>query len=205
LLTDPAEEAPMTKFEISRDDILVPAEYAKVRDDRRRQVVAVKKDRRVPIGPDVTFYFENYDTMIHQIQEMLHIEKGGDEQLEDELRAYAPLVPHGKNLVATMMIEIDDPGRRARSLYQLSGIDETVTLNFADFNVPAYAADDAERTTEDGKTSSVHFLFFDFSDAQIEAFRNPETRVILSIEQRNYQHMAVLPDATKASLASDFA
>ncbi len=195
----------MSRFAISPSDILPADEYAKIRDQKRQEVVATKKLRRVSVGPDVTFYFESYETMLHQIQEMLHIERGGDEQVADELRAYDPLVPSGDNLIATMMIEVDDPIRRARVLYQLAGIDESVSLGFADHIVRAHPTDDAERTTEDGKTSSVHFLKFAFSKAEIEAFKAPGTRTVLAIEHEAYQHMAVLPEQTRAALASDFA
>lgn len=195
----------MSRFEITKNDILPPQEYAQNRNIRRQQVVATKKNRRISIGPDVTFYFENYDTMVHQIQEMVFIEGGGEEQLNDELRAYAPLVPNGKTLVATMMIEIDDPQRRTRELYRLAGVEDAVTLSFADFVVNAVPADDAERTTEDGKTSSVHFLRFEFSSAQIEAFRNPRARIMLGIGHPEYQHIAVLSEGARATLAGDFA
>lgn len=195
----------MTRFEITPSDILPANVYAKVRDQKRKELVAVKKHRRLSVGPDVTLYFESYETMLHQIQEMLHIERGGEEQLADELRAYNPLVPSGDNLVATMMIEVDDPIRRAQVLYRLAGIDEMVTLGFADHTVRACPTDDAERTTEDGKTSSVHFLKFAFSDAQIAAIRIPDTRVVLAIEHPEYQHMAVLPETTREILANDFA
>jgi hypothetical protein len=86
--------------------------YAGERRDRRTKLVEVKKQRRMPVGPDCTFYFENYETMWHQVHEMLFIEKGGEEQIPDELAAYNPLIPKGRELVATVMFEIDDPVRR---------------------------------------------------------------------------------------------
>src|SRR3546814_5679530 len=101
------------------------AAYAAERRDLRRDLVAKKKFRRQDVGPVCTFYFENYDTMWAQVHEMLYIEKGGEEQIEDELRAYNPLIPQGRELIATVMFEIDDPQRRKTFLSKLGGIEET--------------------------------------------------------------------------------
>ena len=98
---------------IEKEDLIVFEEYAKNRKKIRKDLVEFKKNRRVSIGPYATFYFESFETMLAQVQEMLHIEKGGDEQLKDELNAYNPLIPKGKELVATLMFEIDDPTLRA--------------------------------------------------------------------------------------------
>jgi hypothetical protein len=100
---------------IDASDIIPFAEYAKQRADRRKQISEIKKNRRLEVGPFATFYFESFDTMLHQVHEMLFIEKGGAEQLPDELAAYNPLIPSGRELVATVMFEIDDPLRRARA------------------------------------------------------------------------------------------
>src|SRR5579863_8396212 len=118
------------KRQLTTADILSPEDYARVRAEKRGAMIALKKKRRVAVGPYATFYFENYDTMWLQIQEMLRIEKGGAEQLRDELRAYAPLVPKGDELVATMMIEIEDEKRRAAALATLGGIQDTIELRF---------------------------------------------------------------------------
>src|SRR6185437_12062098 len=104
------------KHAITRADILDPAAYARDRRDYKKRVTELKRDRRIEVGPFVTFYFENYDTMWHQIHEMLYIEKGGEQQISDELEAYTPLIPQGQELIATVMIEIEDPMRRARVL-----------------------------------------------------------------------------------------
>jgi hypothetical protein len=194
----------MNKRQISRDDILPMQEYAKLRDERRRMIAAIKRNRRVAVGPDVTFYFENYDTMLHQIHEMLHIERGGEAQIADELSAYNPLVPQGSELVATMMIEVDEPLRRARVLRMLAGIEETVDMIVGDATIRAVPEGDIERTTAEGKTSSVHFLRFPFTAADVAAFRSGEGRVILGIHHPNYQHMAVMPETVRAALAADF-
>lgn len=189
---------------ITPDDILPMAEYAAVRATRRQEITQLKRARRLSVGPDITFYFENFATMLHQVHEMLHIEKGGDAQLADELEAYNPLVPDGRHLIATMMIEIDDPGRRGRMLRELGGIEKTISLSFGGAVVRAEPTDDEERTTADGKTSSVHFFRFPFTPAQIDTFRQPGTRVILAVTHPRYDHMAALPEAMRQSLAADF-
>ncbi len=117
------------KRQLTREDILPPTEYAAMRSEQRQRITEIKRRRRVEVGPFATFYFENYETMRHQVQEMLHIERGGDAQIEDELAAYNPLVPQGNELVATVMFEIDDPARRASVLASLGGIEHRVFLD----------------------------------------------------------------------------
>ena len=194
-----------SRHELTRADILPWAEYAKDRAEHRKRLTAIKRNRRVEVGPYVTFYFENFDTMWIQVQEMLHIEKGGETQIADELAAYNPLVPKGKELVATFMIEIDDALRRARVLSQLGGVEETASIEVGGERVVGKAEQDQDRTTAEGKASSVQFVHFPFTEAQIAAFREPNTRVILGLSHPNYSHMAVLSEATRASLAEDFA
>jgi hypothetical protein len=193
---------------ISRKDILPIDEYAKHRAESRRRITALKEHRRLSVGPYVTFYFENRDTMLHQIHEMLYIERGGEEQIADELSAYAPLVPNGRELVATMMIEIEDEGMRRRELARLGYIDDKILLVIETGGtrrtIKAVPEDDEERTTPDGKTSSVHFLHFPFDDAGVAAFREPKSRITLEVEHPNYGHIAVLPADVKAALAEDF-
>ena len=193
-----------SRHELTPADILPWAEYAKGRAEHRKRLTAIKRNRRVEVGPYVTFYFENFDTMWLQVQEMLHIEKGGAAQLADELAAYNPLVPKGKELVATFMIEIDDALRRARVLSQLGGVEETASIEVGGERVVGKAEQDQDRTTAEGKASSVQFVHFPFTEAQIAAFREPNTRVILGLSHPNYSHMAVLSEATRASLAEDF-
>lgn len=194
----------MPKHEITRSDIMDRAAYAAIRAERRRAVTEMKKNRRISVGPDATFYFENFDTMWHQVHEMLYIEKGGEDQIADELAAYNPLIPKGRNLAATFMIEIEDAARRARELMRLGGIEETISISFDGETVKAVAEGDEERTTEEGKTSSVHFLLFPFTAAQIAKFKKPGQRVAIAIEHPNYGHMAIMPEAMRASLAGDF-
>jgi hypothetical protein len=193
------------KTTITRADILSMEEFATVRKDKRAEIVGIKKHRRVGVGPFCTFYFENYATMWWQIHEMLFIEKGGEEQIKDELHAYAPLIPKGSELVCTFMIEVDDNLRRPAVLAQLTNIDQMVVLEFGAHKVRAVPEDDAERNREDGKTSSVHFLRFPFTAEQIAAFRKPDSRVLLAIEHPNYGHIAVMPDSVREALAKDFA
>lgn len=194
----------MPKHEITRTDIMDRAAYAAVRAERRRAVTEMKKNRRISVGPDATFYFENFDTMWHQVHEMLYIEKGGEDQIADELAAYNPMVPKGRNLAVTFMIEIEDAARRARELMRLGGIEETISISFDGESVKAVSEGDEERTTEAGKTSSVHFLLFPFTAKQIAKFRKLGQRVAIAIDHPNYGHMAIMPEAMRASLAGDF-
>lgn len=189
---------------ITPADILPVADYGRQRGERRRAIAALKRDRRMEVGPYVTFYFECFETMLHQVHEMLFIEKGGDGQLPDELAAYNPLIPAGSELVATMMIEIDDPLQRGRVLGQLGNIEASISLQFASERVAAAPEQDQQRTDESGKASAVHFVHFPFSAAQIGKFRQSGTQVILGIDHANYRHMAVMPEAVRAALAKDF-
>ena len=189
---------------ITPDDIVATATYTAERKAHKARQREIKQNRRIDVGPYVSFYFENRETMWHQIQEMLYIEKGGPEQLADELEAYNPLVPEGRDLRCTMMIEIDDEARRAVTLRKLGWIDEKIVIRMGERTVRAEPLHDTERNTPDGKTSSVHFLIFRFSDADVAAFRDENTRVTLEIEHENYGHSAAIVGATRASLGADF-
>jgi hypothetical protein len=193
------------KRRIERADILPPADYARERKALREAIVAAKKPRRVEVGPIATFYFENYQTMWHQVHEMLFIEKGGEEQIADELSAYNPLIPQGSELVATMMLEIPDPVQRANMLARLGHIEKHTFLEVDGSRVAAVAEEDVERTKEDGKTSSVHFLRFPLTAAQIAAFRDPAKRVMLGFDHPHYGHLAILSDVARRALSADFA
>ena len=191
------------RHELTAADILPWAEYAKDRAEHRRRITAIKRHRRIEVGPYVTFYFESFDTMWLQVQEMLHIEKGGAAQLVDELAAYNPLIPKGRELVATFMIEIDDPLRRARMLAQLGGVEETAFIEVAGERIVAQPEADQDRTSAEGKASSVQFVHFTFTDAQAKAFSEPNARVIIGLSHPAYNHMAVMSEATRLSLAED--
>lgn len=190
---------------ITRDDILSMAAYGRIRRQRRREIAERKRDRRVAVGPCATFYFENYDTMWLQIHEMLFVEKGGEAQIEDELAAYNPLIPRDNELVATLMFEIDDRARRQQVLGRLGGVEDTVTMEVDGATVLHVVPEqDVMRSVPGGKTSSVHFLHFPFQQEQLEAFRQPGAKVVLSIGHPEYRHMAVLPEATRMALSGDF-
>ena len=191
------------KREITPEDILPLAEYQKMRKEHKQKLIPIKKNRRVEIGPFATFYFENYDTMWSQIQEMLYIEQGGDEQLKDELEAYNPLIPNGSELVATLMIEIDDPVRRDFMLRQLGHIERTIYLSIGGEKIYAVPEEEVERTTDDGKASSIHFLHFPLTETQKAAFKDPATEIQLGIEHENYGHIALIKSDTRTSLAED--
>lgn len=189
---------------ITKSDILDNEAFAPVRKQRRAALKPAKALRRIDVGRDCTFYFESHATMLFQIQEMLFIEKGGDAQLEDELRAYNPLIPNGNELVATMMFEIDDPVRRLNLLLQLGGIENHIYLQIGDEKIYVVPEDDAERTSADGKTSSVHFFHFPLTTAQKKQFTAPDAIVLLGSDHPAYAHMSVLSAETIAELATDF-
>src|SRR6516162_3858222 len=179
---------------LAREDILPLAEYAALRGEQSRRITEIKRQRRLEVGPFATFYFENYETMRHQVQEMLHIEQGGETQIEDELAAYNPLIPQGEELVATVMFEIDDPNRRASALARLGGIENDVFIDVAGQKIQGEPDPTRENTSPEGKASSVQFLRFPFTEVQIARFRTPAARVIIGFDHPNYGHMAVLPE-----------
>lgn len=189
--------------ELTRDDIMDMAAYGAIRMERRREIVADKKNRRVHIGPHATFYFENYWTMWLQVHEMLYIEKGGEAQIPDELNAYNPLIPKGRELIATVMFEIDDPAKRAAILGELGGVEETFFLSIDGAEVTATAETDVDRTSAEGKASSVQFVHFHLTDEQAAKLKGGVGEVILGIKHPAYSHMTILPPATRAALAGD--
>jgi len=193
---------------ITSADILPLEEFAKVRIARRQALLPLKKLRRVPLGPDATFYFESFDTMWQQIHEMLLIEKGGEEQLADELAAYNPLIPKGNELVATLMFEINDEVRRGKVLRELTDVELKMFIEIGGDKIFARPEQDVERTAPDGKTSSVHFLQFPFSEAQKQAFiaagAGAGANVLLGCDHVNYRHLAGLSQDTINELAKDF-
>jgi len=192
------------KRQITRADIIPLDEYTRTRRERRKAVTELKKKRRVEVGPFATFYFESYETMWQQIHEMLYIEKGGEEQIEDELRAYNPLIPKGDELVATVMFEIDDEKRRNATLERLGGIEDKMFLGFAGETVRGVPEQDRENTREDdNKASSVQFMHFPMSAAQKAKFRTPDTQVIVGFDHEHYGHMAVMPENVREELSRD--
>lgn len=192
------------KRKIMPTDILPIAEYESRRKALKQNLIATKRLRRVEVGPFATFYFENYATMWLQVQEMLRIEKGGEEQLIGELEAYNPLIPQGDELIATLMLEIEDANRRHATLLTLGGIEDTVFMDIGDHRIAATPTEYDDRTTAEGKTSSVHWVRFKFTPELIAQFMDSKVKVVLGISHQNYGHMAVLGGQTRAALAKDF-
>jgi hypothetical protein len=191
------------KRQLTREAILPLAEYAAIRREQRRRISEIKRQRRLEVGPFATFYFENYDTMWHQVQEMLHIEKGGKAQIADELAAYNPLIPQGHELVATVMFEIDDAGRRAMMLARIGGIENHVFLEVAGERIRGQADPTRENTSPEGKASSVQFLRFAMTESQIARFKASGTQAVAGFDHPEYGHVAVLPEPVRAALAQD--
>jgi len=192
------------KKQIEKEDLLSSDVYAKSRKQIRADLVEFKKDRRIALGPYATFYFESFETMVAQVQEMLHIEKGGDEQLKDELIAYNPLVPNGKELTATLMFEIDNPISRAAFLGKVGGIEEKVFVKINDEIIKAVPEEDVDRTSAEGKASSVQFIHFKLNDDQISKFKSDSATIELGIDHKEYTHTTRLAENSVKSLCADF-
>ena len=191
--------------QITIEDIIPLSEYSKNRKKIRKEIIEFKKNRRIALGPYATFYFECYQTMLAQIQEMLFIEKGGEDQLKDELRAYNPLVPKGRELVATLMFEIDNPFSRTDFLNKVGGIEEKVFIKVNNEKINSIPEKDVDRTSDAGKASSVQFIHFNFTDNQIKNFKNLSNEIVLGIDHELYNHETKIPEKTKKALIEDFA
>ena len=194
----------MNKRIISLDDIISNDEYGNIRSSKRREMIEFKKFRRLDVGPVASLYFESRDTMIYQIQEMAYVEKITREELDEELASYNPLVPNGRELTATMMIEIDDPLRRKNFLSRLGGVEEKVKIVIGDIEIYADYEKDVDRTTSEGKASAVHFLHFKFNDELVEAFNNKENIVQIGIDHEAYGHLSIVSDRVREELAKEF-
>ena len=190
--------------EVTKADLLSAEEYSKNRKALRKEIVNYKKNRRVPLGPYANFYFESYETMKAQIQEMLYIEKGGDEQIKDELAAYNPLIPKGKELVATLMFEIDNPLSRLEFLNKVGGIEEKVFFKIGEEKIKAIPEKDVDRTSAEGKASSVQFIHFLFTDELIKKFKDLNTEVTVGIDHPMYSHITKINSETRKALSQDF-
>jgi hypothetical protein len=182
---------------ITPDDIMPLDQYESIRKDKKEEAIARKRLTRISVGPHATVLFETWDSMWLQIQEMLRIEKGGDEQLSDELAAYDPMVPKGNELTATILFEIEDAVRRDAFLRTIGGIENHISLDVAGEKIRARAEGDVARTREsDNKASSVHFMHFDLTPQAAAAWKNGEGSVMLVIDHPNYGHAAMIgPDA----------
>jgi hypothetical protein len=194
---------PASARKVTPRDILPDTDYAPQRRERRAALLPIKRLRRIALGPYCTLYFESFDTMLFQIQEMLLTEKGGQAQVADELAAYNPLIPQGRELVATVMFEIEDPARRTAVLAGLGGVEGHFFLRIGEHHTSGIPEGDVERTREDGKTSSVHFLRFPLTDAQAHAFRDSSVPVMIGCDHPLYGHLAVVSDPSRAELHKD--
>lgn len=191
--------------QVTRDDIIPDADYAAERRERRAALAPVKALRRIALGPYCTLYFESFETMLFQVQEMLLTEKGGAAQVADELAAYNPLIPQGRELVATVMFEIDEPARRAAVLGGLGGVEDRFFLMIGETRAPGRPESDVERTRDDGKASSVHFLRFALTDGEAAAFGDPAVPVMAGCDHPRYGHLAAIGGPSRAELARDLA
>ena len=189
---------------IEKSDILSRDEYKIKRKSLREKIVSRKKYRRADIGPYVTMYFENKDTIIHQINEMVYIEDGGEDQINDEILAYKSLVPNGRELVATVMIEIDNPVKRAEFLAKMGGFEEQIYIKFHNTIIKGKAELDGDRTTADGKASSVQFVHFEFDKNEIDSVKSNIEKVSITIDHENYRHSTMLNSDTVKELIEDF-
>lgn len=188
---------------ITRDSLLTLEGYAKVRKSSKMEAIAHRRLRSVRLGEHVTLQFEDVHTIKRQIQEMLHIEKIFDEEgINSEIEAYAPLVPDGSNWKATMLIEYPDPHERKRELARLIGVEDRMFVEVEGHpRVYAIADEDLDRENDE-KTSAVHFVRFEFNDAQRQAIR-AGAAVKLGCDHRNYPAHVVIAPETLASLAGD--
>ena len=194
---------PRDQKKIKKEDIMLLDVYTKNRKELRKNIVNFKKDRRIALGPYATFYFESYETMLAQVQEMLYIEKGGDDQLKDELIAYNPLIPDGKELTATLMFEIDNPVSRSDFLGKVGGIEKKIFMKVNGEEIKALPEDDVDRTSANGKASSVQFIHFKFNDEQISKFKK-STEIEIGINHNEYSHTTKLTEKAIKSLSADF-
>ncbi len=188
---------------ISADNLMTLEAYAKVRESSRKDVIAYRKRRAVSLGEHVTLLFEDETTIRRQIQEMLHIEKIFDATgIQSEIEAYAPLIPDGSNWKATMLIEYPDEHERKRELARLIGIEDRMFIEVEGHaRVHAIADEDLEREN-DVKTSAVHFVRFEFTNAARVAVR-AGAAVKLGCDHKNYPAHTMIAPETLAQLAGD--
>ena len=189
---------------INKSDILNREEYKSQRKSLREKMVLRKKNRRLDIGPYITIYFENRDTILHQINEMVYIENGGDEQIKDEISAYKSLIPNGKELVATLMVEIDSPIKRADFLGKMGGFEESLDVIVNNKIIKGKPETDVERTTAEGKASSVQFVHFEFDEETINEFKDINKDIMITINHNDYKHSTIMNQETKDELSKDF-
>jgi hypothetical protein len=189
---------------ITADDIMATEQYEMIRKDKKAEAIERKKLSRLSVGPNAVILFENWDSMWLQIQEMLRIEKGGEEQLADELAAYDPMVPKGSELTATVLFEVADPDRRDAFLRTIGNVEDHISIQVGGHVIKARPEGDVERTREsDGKASAVHFFHFDFTPEAIAAWKSGEGQAMVVIDHPNYGHAALIGPDTRAFLARE--
>jgi hypothetical protein len=189
---------PRDAHSITPADILSIDAFNAIRADKKQEAIERKKLTRLGVGPHATVLFETWDSMWLQIQEMLRIEKGGDEQLADELAAYDPMVPKGSELTATVLFEIGDAARRETFLRTIGGIENHFAIHVGGHVIKARPEGDIERTRErDNKASAVHFFHFDFTPEAVAAWKSGEGAAMVVIDHPNYGHAAVIGQASR--------
>ena len=192
----------MATDKVKLDEVLGPERYERVRDEMRGRIIALKKNRRVSVGDRITLVFENHDTMLFQIQEMVRAERIVDlDKVRDEIEVYNELVPNSGELSATLLIEITGSDHIREELVQLIGIDECVTLRIGDRHEIA-AQFEPGRSKED-KLSAVQYVRFSFDAEQRAAFLTDQMPACIAIRHPNYKQTAEIPPAVRASLAED--
>lgn len=194
---------PKSERSITPADLLPLDAYEAQRGTLRQENIQRKMFRRIQVGPYCTLCFENYETMLFQVQEMLYIEKGGDDQIQEELDAYNPLIPNGEELVATIYFEIENPEKRLKFLETIGGVEKTFELHIEGcdpiLGIPKH---EVEHTNEAGKASAVHFVHFPFSKKHREDFKFH--KVSLHVTHPNYTHGTQLTIQNIQDLSGDF-
>lgn len=193
----------MSRHEIQAEDILPIERYTQERSEHQKKIIEIKKQRRVAVGPFCHWHFENYETMLYQIQEMLWIERGGEEQIRNELDAYNPLVPKGKNLSATVMFEIEEKLEREFFLKTIGGIEHTAYIQFPGVLIQGTALSDLERSTSEGRASAVQFILFSFDDDTIRKFKKAK-QIYIGFNHPAYAYSNELTSAVHSELVRDF-
>ena len=193
----------MQKIDVS--DLYTLEQYARHRIDFRAKVMEHKKYRQLAIGPHLTLYFEDRLTIQYQIQEMLRVERIFEpEGIQEELEAYNPLIPDGRNLKATMMIEYAEPQERALRLAEMVGIENKIWLQVAGHDRIAPVADEDLERSEPGKTAAVHFLRFEFTPEMIATLRGGAA-LAAGVDHNVYRHIVQsVPENIRLSLLKDF-
>jgi len=191
----------MKKVELA--EILDIAQYEKVRESYRRRIIELKKRRRVAVGPNVTFVFENHDTVLSQIQEMMRAERlVNDDAIQHEINTYNQLLPDHNELAATMFIELQDQSRIREEITRFHGINagDVTYMEIGDEKLPGIFV---AGQSDDRRISAVQYLRFRFSDRQLEAFTGGTVPAKLVINHPNYRHSTAIEGDTRKELAGD--